>query len=98
MEYCVPDIEDFHQKRLLLLDRGLVVRLCRLDDRVGYLDATREGFSHWVWLTQERLLAIRGYAGQMLPPQAAPPDFVLRGALLGESVFARKVTEPAEGP
>jgi len=96
MEYCVPNIEHFHQKRLLLLDRGIVVRLCTLDDRVGYLDATKEGFSHWVWLTKDRLLAIRGYAGQTLPPDAAPPDLVLRGALLGESIFARKVTEPAE--
>jgi hypothetical protein len=82
---------------LLLLDRGIVVRLCRLDDRVGYLDTTDEGFSHWVWLTEDRLLAIRSYVGQTLPPDAEPPDFVLRGALSGESVFARQVSEPAEG-
>ena len=77
MAYVSLTVNAFHLKRLLLLDRRIVVQLCTLNERVGYLDSSEIGRSRWVWLTEDRLALIRDYVGQPFPASEREPDLVL---------------------
>jgi hypothetical protein len=97
MEYCSLRVDDFNLKRLLLVERRAIVRLCVLGERVGYLE-TGGAANHWVWLTKDQLLSIRCYNGQELPIGAgAAPEFALNAALGNEAVFKRRAVEASTG-
>ena len=88
MEYVTLLAEAFHLKRLLLSERNVVVQLWTIDGRVGYLDDRDLGEARWVWLTEDRLAAIRTYEDESDSAEFSRADFVLRQWGPGELVPA----------